>query len=60
LVETDCPYLAPQDVRGRRNEPAFAALTLAYLARLRGVEPGELARQTSQNATRLFRLPAEP
>ncbi len=60
LVETDCPYLAPQDVRGRRNEPAFAALTLAFLARLRGVEPAELARLTSENATRLFRLPAAP
>jgi len=57
LVETDCPYLAPQAVRGQRNEPAHAALTLAFLAELRGVPLAELAAQTSANATRLFGLP---
>ena len=58
LVETDCPYLAPQAMRGKRNEPAYAALTLAFLAELRGVALDELAAQTSANAARLFGLPA--
>jgi TatD DNase family protein len=57
LVETDCPYLAPQEQRGKRNEPAYAALTLRFLARLRDVSPEELAARTSANATRLFGLP---
>lgn len=56
LVETDCPYLAPQARRGKRNEPAFVAETLDVIARERGVASAELARITSENATRLFRL----
>ncbi|MBA4063497.1 MAG: hydrolase TatD [Isosphaera sp.] len=58
LVETDCPYLAPQPVRGRRNEPAFVAHTAAALAGVRGVSAGELADQTARNARALFGLPA--
>jgi TatD DNase family protein len=58
LVETDCPYLAPQAVRGRRNEPAFAALTLAFLAGLRGTDAQALADRTTANACALFGLPA--
>ncbi|MCE9634582.1 MAG: TatD family hydrolase, partial [Planctomycetes bacterium] len=38
LVETDCPYLAPEPHRGQRNEPAYVALTLARLAVVRGVD----------------------
>ena len=58
LVETDCPYLAPQAMRGKRNEPAFAALTLAFLAELRGVDAQALADRTTANACALFGLPA--
>ena len=54
LVETDCPFLAPQGRRGQRNEPAFVRETLAEIARLRGVELEPLARATSANAARLF------
>ncbi len=54
LVETDAPYLAPQPVRGRRNEPAFVRHTLARLARIRGEDEEALARQTTENAMRLF------
>jgi TatD DNase family protein len=36
MVETDCPYLAPVPMRGRRNEPAFLPYVLAELARIRG------------------------
>ena len=56
LAETDSPYLAPQAVRGRRNEPAFVAHTYAALAEARGVEPAELAAQIEANADRVFRL----
>jgi|SRR5579884_13928 len=57
LVETDCPYLAPVPVRGKRNEPAFVAHTAACLAGLLGLTPGRLAERTTRNARALFRLP---
>jgi TatD DNase family protein len=56
LLETDSPYLAPQPVRGRRCEPAHIAHTAACVASVRGVDPDTLARQTTANARRLFRL----
>ena len=57
LAETDSPYLAPQPVRGRRNEPANVVHTLAALARARGEEPAGLERQIEQNAAECFSLP---
>lgn len=57
LVETDSPYLSPQPVRGRPNEPAHVAHTLAALARVRGVDPGDLEATTDANAAAAFRLP---
>lgn len=57
LVETDCPFLAPQDRRGARNEPAYCREVLAKVAEVRGATLEELARITSDNATRLFALP---
>jgi TatD DNase family protein len=57
LAETDSPYLAPQPVRGRRNEPANVVHTLAALARARGEESDELERQIERNATECFSLP---
>src|SRR5579862_6208171 len=56
LAETDSPYLAPQAVRGRRNEPAYVVHTVAALARARGEDPGELAEQIDANASACFRL----
>ncbi len=56
LAETDCPYLAPQPVRGQRNEPANVVHTLESLARARGVEPAELEAQIERNATACFGL----
>ena len=58
LAETDSPYLAPQPVRGRPNEPAYVVHTLAALARARGDEPDALERQIEQNAAACFGLPA--
>jgi TatD DNase family protein len=57
LAETDSPYLAPQPLRGKRNEPANVVHTLAAVARSRGQEPGELERQIERNATECFSLP---
>jgi TatD DNase family protein len=57
LAETDSPYLAPQAVRGRRNEPANVIHTLAVLAEARGEDPRELARKIDANATAVFGLP---
>jgi TatD DNase family protein len=60
LVETDCPYLAPQARRGERNEPAFVVDVLAELARVRETPFERLAAGTSSNAARLFGLDDEP
>lgn len=54
LVETDAPYLAPIPHRGKRNEPAYVALTAARLAELKGVSPAALAEATTANFHRLF------
>jgi len=56
LAETDSPYLAPQAVRGRRNEPAYVAHTYATLAEVRGVEVAELVAQIDANANAVFGL----
>src|SRR5262249_62160875 len=56
LAETDSPYLAPQPVRGARNEPAFVMHTLAALAQARGDDQDELARRIDANADAAFGL----
>ena len=58
LAETDSPYLAPQPVRGRRNEPAHVVHTVTALAAARGEEPQELATRIDANAAACFGLPA--
>jgi TatD DNase family protein len=57
LVETDSPYLAPQPVRGRRNEPANVVHTIRALAEARGEDVDELSARTHENAATAFRLP---
>ena len=57
MVETDCPYLSPHPLRGKRNEPANIWHTAAKLAQLRGVSVEEIAATTSKNTRRLFGLP---
>ncbi|MEX1024275.1 MAG: TatD family hydrolase [Planctomycetota bacterium] len=56
LIETDCPFLAPQPVRGKRNEPAHVVSVLEAVAAVRGVGADELAEATTANAARLFEL----
>jgi TatD DNase family protein len=57
LAETDSPYLAPQAVRGKRNEPANVMHTLEVLAEARDEKPEVLARVIDENATAAFGLP---
>lgn len=54
LVETDAPYLTPQAVRGRRNEPAYVLHTAAALAEMRAVPEAELWTRLERNAAALF------
>ena len=56
LVETDSPYLSPQPVRGRRNEPAHVVHTVAALAEARGEDVDALAARTHANAAAAFGL----
>ena len=54
LVETDSPYLSPQPVRGKPNEPANVAHTARFVAELRGIEYDEVERTVDANAERVF------
>ena len=54
VVETDCPYLPPTPHRGKRNEPAYVALTASFVAGLRGVSPDALGAAVTANASTLF------
>ena len=54
LLETDCPYLAPEPWRGRRNEPAFTAFTAQAVAKLRGQDPAQLWTLCGNNTRRFF------
>lgn len=59
LVETDCPYLAPVPMRGKRNEPAFIEHTACQLAELWELPVSETKRITGNNALRFFGLPED-
>lgn len=54
LVETDAPYLTPQAVRKHRNEPAFVAHTVDFLAQLRGTSPQQLGAAVERTAARVL------
>jgi TatD DNase family protein len=58
LIETDSPYLSPQPLRGKRNEPANLVHTAACLAEVRGVSVADFSAQTRANARSLFRFEA--
>jgi TatD DNase family protein len=57
LVETDCPYLTPVPLRGKRNEPLYVKHTAEKIAVLRQLQFEQLAEATSANTIRLFNLP---
>ncbi|PIS29749.1 hydrolase TatD [Candidatus Saganbacteria bacterium CG08_land_8_20_14_0_20_45_16] len=56
MIETDCPFLAPQAFRGQRNEPAFVVEVAKKLAEVKGVSLEEIAKQTSSTAQAFFKL----
>ena len=56
LIETDCPYMAPEPYRGRRNDPSLVPFVAAKIAQLRGLTPEDIGKATSENARRLFRI----
>jgi len=56
LIETDSPYLAPVPFRGKTNEPAYVVHVAEAIAKLRGIDVAEVARATSANFFRLFRI----
>ena len=56
VVETDCPFLPPQQFRGERNEPSFVKETALVVAQSRGVAFEEVDRLTDANAQRVFGL----
>ena len=58
LVETDSPFLAPQSVRGRPNQPAHVVATAERVAEVRGVEAAAFERVVEANAARVFGWPA--
>ncbi|MBI2082744.1 MAG: TatD family hydrolase [Deltaproteobacteria bacterium] len=57
LVETDCPYLAPEPHRGKRNEPAYVQLVAQRLAEIRGVSLSVIDEAVTRNLGELFRIP---
>lgn len=56
LIETDAPYLAPHPYRGKRNEPSYVPLVAEEIARLKGLTVEEVAKATTENATKFFKL----
>jgi TatD DNase family protein len=54
LIETDSPFLAPQPVRGKRNEPSFLVHTASELAKIRNEDLNEIIRAAGENAGRIF------
>lgn len=56
LVETDCPYMAPEPNRGKRNYSGYLPYTIAAMAAVKGVSPNEMAEITAENAERLFNI----
>ena len=57
LIETDSPYLAPVPYRGKTNSPAYVPFVAQQIAALKGIPVEEVARATSANFERLFKLP---
>ena len=59
MVETDCPFLAPQKYRGKTNEPAFVVEIANEIARIKNKSFSEIAEITSENANNFFKLKNE-
>ena len=57
LIETDCPYMAPEPHRGHRNDSRLVPLVADRIAAIRGLDPRTVETATTENAKRLFRIP---
>jgi TatD DNase family protein len=57
LLETDCPWLTPQEMRGNRNEPSYLPLTAQKIADLKHMSVADLAESTTKNAEKILKLP---
>ena len=56
LLETDCPYMAPEPHRGERNDSSYIPFVIEKIAELRGITPEEVEQATRVNAEKLFRI----
>ena len=56
LIETDCPYMAPEPHRGKRNDPSLVPLVAKKIAELKGIPEAQAAKATWENARKLYRL----
>ena len=54
LIETDAPYLSPEPLRGKTNEPSHIIYTLEFLSKIKGIDAKLLANYTSKNFLNLF------
>ncbi|HVZ18084.1 MAG TPA: TatD family hydrolase [Terriglobales bacterium] len=59
FIETDCPYLAPVPMRGKRNEPSYVVETAGFIAQMRGLSAEKLGRLTAENFFRFFQLKSD-
>ncbi len=57
ILETDAPFLPPQIIRGKKNHPRYIKTIAEYLAELLGIPYEEVAKKTTENAMRIFRMP---
>lgn len=57
MVETDCPFLTPDPMRGKRNEPSYVRFIIEKIAEVKKMNVGEVESQTDQNAIDFFNLP---
>ena len=56
LIETDCPYLAPEPFRGKRNDSSKVMYVSQKIAQLRNIQNEEVARKTYENACRIYKI----
>lgn len=59
LLETDCPYLAPEPYRGRRNSSVNLPCVVKAISELKGISPEEVMEITGRNAKTMYRIPAQ-
>ena len=57
VLETDCPYMAPEPFRGKRNDPSYLYRMAEKLAEIRGLSVEEIQAITTENGKRLYRIP---